>query len=628
MPKYVITAPDGVKYNVEGEGTEEEALAGFQAQWEPSAPAEASYSNEGRRTPQPALKKSLGTRTLEGAQDFGTSFHAGADTFGRSLDKWLRGGLNKVGVPNMTPETAEPADLDLNVAAAAAKARSPVASTVGKFAGQEAIPTLVGGGAGNLIGKGVLAGRALRDVSLLRRGVATLAENVGAGAVGGALGPQEGSRAVGALEGGVIGGGAGLVGSALLRGAQKGYRAVKDFSPIDDAGKYLSSLVNKGGSTTEAVLAKLRGVSASLPGSSVAAQAENNSLAAAEQYSRKYASERTRPGWNSIDETTSREGGEALGDAVANDLANLMPNVDAKKAALADTETMLGKIRMTTDSKKDFSAAMDNLANTDAKIIADPKAQAAIGVIKTIVEGDNAKTADVLSSLWTNVGDMGLSAPSERAIKQVLREHADAIGGGTWTQALDEYATAAKALETNKAASDIYGTFKSQFAGDKKDVSSAALGKALSKFGEVSEDGITILDKLDPNTRAAIQDVIERVGKSEAPTATNAGRLDRPNPWQVPERQSMPETTTVAGAIKNAIESAKRDTFGDRPDMVRDATDLALQNKQAFIEALDAAVKSGRIQEKDAALVRRMMTGVAAATGSSAVSGAHPYRSQ
>lgn len=67
MPKYRITAPDGKKFDVTGEGTAAEALAHFQSTYSPEPPPEPEE-------PPPAPSPTFGQRIGQGAADLASGF--------------------------------------------------------------------------------------------------------------------------------------------------------------------------------------------------------------------------------------------------------------------------------------------------------------------------------------------------------------------------------------------------------------------------------------------------------------------------------------------------------------------------------------------------------------------------
>lgn len=55
MPAYIVTAPDGKEYEIEGDGTQEEALAYFQSQWKPKPHLDPKSPSYGQAPTDPSL---------------------------------------------------------------------------------------------------------------------------------------------------------------------------------------------------------------------------------------------------------------------------------------------------------------------------------------------------------------------------------------------------------------------------------------------------------------------------------------------------------------------------------------------------------------------------------------------
>ena len=90
MPTYEITAPDGKRYEVSGDGTAEEALAHFQSQYKPRDPSEYDHTSK-------AWQDKYGpTSTMGGAQK-------GLAGFGKAFVDLARG-LGQLNVGQMSPQ--------------------------------------------------------------------------------------------------------------------------------------------------------------------------------------------------------------------------------------------------------------------------------------------------------------------------------------------------------------------------------------------------------------------------------------------------------------------------------------------------------------------------------------------
>lgn len=194
MAQYVITAPDGKKYRVSGDGTQEEALAAFQAQYKPASVDPAPDPSAGGGTlqigspigwPSGTLDTGIKTpqwldRTLSGIGKFPVDMARGAGQMLGMVDQQkideakkldaplMRTGAGKVGNVLGGAAFAAPAMLipGANTAVGASLIGAGVGASQPVATGDSRIANAAFGGAGGLAGYGVgkgisaLAGRA------------------------------------------------------------------------------------------------------------------------------------------------------------------------------------------------------------------------------------------------------------------------------------------------------------------------------------------------------------------------------------------------------------------------------------------------------------------------------------
>lgn len=466
---------------------------------------------------------------------------------------------------------------------------------------------------------------------ILKRSLARGVEGAVGGAVGGAVltpGKDE-TRAGNALQGAAFGGVAGPALGALGDGAlaAKDYLKSGKDAALARAESYFSKTLGKG--KMDSIESNLS-LPQELPMSTAAAVGRPE-LDSMERIARAKADVNANAKWHGLDARTNAAANTKLGSALGGDIAELQPMAQQKADILPEAQNFLDKIKLKDPDRQALANELINLKTKTTLFENDPKAIAFINnTAAQLLDPTAARTVGGLAHFETNLGDQSLNPKVIEAVRNVVRSHIDANSGGAWSAAYGIREGADAGLKNATAASNVANDFQSIYGGARGKVApsgEAAMGSkrlenSVNKFGETKADAMgNAEDLLKPDTRHQVNDLIDALRKAEGPRAGRGGTTAGDTPWgKVALDQGGNPLPIVDNHWVNMAKVVLRKVTGDRAGATQEAADLALRSTGGWQKMLDAASKNNDIKSSDAAMLARILRGVAPA-GASAVSG-------
>lgn len=594
MPTFRITAPDGKDYEITApEGaTEQEALTHFQANWKPEAagPAQASYSNEGHN--RPAKKDEPKPSILRQAID---TANAPFKWYGKQSYDAL------VGMAKGTRDLMESADktiLDMaptrTEGVVDPKYKSDESQTTNEMY-KEAGPAALGG---RIISDLALTGGPSTKAATATMGALKTAPRVLRNALGGAAGGSTGGALGGVGEDETRGGNA-LQGAALgsFLGAAAGeipgaLRATKEFlgvggadSALNKAYKYFQKALGPG--VNDSVRNNLD-LPRNLPMSTAAATGSDE-LGSLERISRATADPRANSRWSRLDGRTNRAANEAMNDATSagDDLLRLEPQV---REALRPAQEALNGIKVSPGERKAFASQIMELANDPLFRLS--AARPDLTRLAAAVQSPKANLGE-LAEFQTSLGaNNKMTGPQKARLIEIIDETIAAKDGGMWRQALGRREALAGQLDQADAANSIRNKFTGEYGeivgkptAGLPTVTGDKLEGAMRTQGTDRADKFYPVDRLTPQNRDALTELVGELRRAEGPRVGKGGTVSKDTPWG----------SIISDARGNPIPGANYWLF----DLLRKGVEKAgIKGGQATMKAADAALRNPRVWER------------------------------
>lgn len=521
MPKFVITAPDGKDYEVEGpEGaTEEQALAHFQQNWkpeaEPSAPTRSQA--EARR-----VDNAIDRRRSSLQEAYGPVAGSLAAGVGKTMSNFA----------NLVEDYSPPTAL---IKAFRGGKRNPINQSLEDYSRHEyeaADPILAGGAhlaseiAATSPAASAVGGATFRALPNANRILRAGAAGATSGAVGGGLGGggDAEERAENALKGAAAG--------AVLGGGIEAARPV---------GRYLSDFVPNPSKALRRAYDKIEGslggpqrmasVSSNLENPralpmTTAAAAGDEGLMAMESAARAKSTPANRYRWSNVDESTQREAWNRLqqGTVAADDL---IPRSVARDEALHGIQNQLDRMRLTQGAAQSLSDDIAQLARSPEFM--NSQGEAALNRLAAGVQREGF-TLGSLAHARTDPKMVGsLTDHQTGVLKEFLEGRLNQYSNGYWGQAMDEYRRFAELTDQSLASSkimdqfqDIAGVAKGATRNELPKVTSGRLRGAMTQQGISDKGTLQARDILDPTDRAHLDELTRALQQAEAPAAVRA----------------------------------------------------------------------------------------------------------
>jgi hypothetical protein len=588
MAKYIITAPDGKDYEVEGEGTQEEALAEFQAAWKPT-PSRAPAAPQKSGAEQVAEEMPWYQKALVGAG-------------GTLRDQYLGAkGL----VTDLSPEeAAEREEWKAN--------KEPLggwgtAGQVGAELALTAAPAmkgaqLVGRAASALPKAAALASKGGRVANL---GTAGRAATEGAIA-GGMLAPEAGesqlSRVGGAAGGAALGAALPL---ALAPAAKAKDWVAREFArkgPRVQERVYNNLERTLGKDALDRAVGDVQGGlgSSSLP-LSTAGTSRNLELAQLERGARSRGSAAE---WGELDKSVADEAWDELQNALSRST-----EVGPARAQRVSEIMAAGKAQMDALplSEKNRNALGKQIASLkgEQEVIANPEVRKVIDEALMTVADPNA-TLGALPQLYWRLGQEAGQSSAVQSAREAIKTMADQRSKGFFSKMMDDYGRQMDKVKQSESATGILREFSTDQGvpvtaktfGETPVIESKVLRRALAKHGEAPGKGST----MRPADRDRVEEMAEELRRHElyknAPGATGVDETKlesilasgRNNPiYMVPGLRGLARMATepVEHATKRTLDSALRDPM-EFMKMVqaKQARNAPLSDKERFLVQL------------------------------------------
>lgn len=611
MAKYAITAPDGHTYEVQGEGTEAEALAHFQSTWKPAP----DYSNEGRNRP-PVTAPEPGR--VDSALGMFKDTAMGAGKIVKDADI----GLLKSAVDNAASVSDALPGAKMLKMLGKTKGVTPVedaqkltqrlydeagpAAFVGKLGGDVA----VSGGGANAVGNTVGA--------LLKGKVPQMVAGAGnvatAGAAGGALLPpsEDETRAGNALKG--------AAGATVLGGLGKlyGYGKQAANAVLRNAEARAGAWMEKAGVNIPAVTNELQ-APRHLPMTTAAAGGDEALYGIEKALRREPMKDPGR--YAKLDDATNEEAWNKLSGVLDDSATRLPQRQIAKQDAMSGVEQQLDKVKLKADDIDSMALQLEQLRMGKAhgaKFI-ERGDQKALNDAIVAATNPNA-TLGSLARLHTNLNDPSLYPFTTPGNAQLVRDRVKAMidsrapTKGMWSTAEKQFKSTLQPLEESKAANEILSDFQEPIGGMAKgakapttipQVTEARLRGSVNTRGVDKTDPLAPVDRLNPVDRQQLEQLVADKLKAESVTQSKAIAAELPGG----RGGALPTSKAQAARsmISNLIDTRARGT--------REAMDRANMSVEGWEKMVKAAEADKRITASDAAMLVRILRGAGPTAG-------------
>ena len=521
MPKFVITAPDGKDYEVEGpEGaTEEQALAHFQQNWKP---APEVLPNQGQQADARRVDNAVDRRRSSLQEAYGPL----AGSLAAGVGKTVSNAANLI-------EDYSPASALIKTLRGGK--RNPINQSLEDYARHEyeaADPVLAGGAhiASEIAATAPAAGavgartfQALPNVNRILRAAATGATS---GAVAGGLGGSGDARD--RAENALQGAGAGAVFGGGIEAAKPVVRYLSDFFPT--ASKASRRAYDKienslgGPQRMGSVSSNLENPRA-LPMTTAAASGDEG-LMAMESAARAKSTPANRYRWSNVDEATQREAWNRLQQSTGA-ADDLIPRSVARDEALHGIQNRLEGMRLTPSAARGLGNDIAELARSPAFL--GSRGEGDLNRLAATVQRDGF-TLGGLANARTDPAMVGqLTDHQTGLLKEFLEGRLNQYSNGYWGQAMDEYRRFAGLTDQSLASSkildqfqDISGVAKGATRNELPKVTSGRLRGAMTQQGIADKGTLQARDILDPTDRIQLDELTRALQQAEAPSSVRA----------------------------------------------------------------------------------------------------------
>lgn len=617
MPTFRITAPDGKDYDVDApEGaSEQDALTHFQSNWRPelSEPAKANYSNEGRTLPKARDSRGVLERNSAFPQFLGrqvrdvvTGLGKGTRDLIESADKTI------LDVAPGVPSGAQV--YDPKYKSDESKSLDEAYKEAGPMAG-------VGRVAADLAITGGPSGKAATAATSVAKNVPRFLRNAIGGATGGAAGgalgavgegeTRAGNAAQGAAFGSALGSVAGEV-PAAIRGVKNFVGAGGPDAALAKAYKYFQKALGPG--VTDSVENNLT-LPRTLPMSTAAATGSDE-LGSLERISRGTADPRANSRWARLDSRTNRSANESMNNATSagDDLLRLEPEV---REALRPAQQALNAIAINPAERKAFSKEIMQLA--DEPLFRLSPSRQDLTRLAAQAMSPRANLGE-LAEFQTALGSSKMTGPQQARLIEVIDRTIAQKDGGAWRDALANRTQLAEELDRSTASNAIRNKFTGEYGetvgkptGGLPTVTGDKLETAMRTQGTGRADQIYPVDRLTPNNRDALTELVSELRRAEGPKSGKGGTVSKDTPWG----------SVISDARGNPIPGANYWFFDllrkgvqmagiKGGEVTKKAADSALRNPRVWERMLDA---DKRVTASDAKMMADILRGTSATSG-------------
>lgn len=575
--------------------------------------ANPDYSNEGRNAaaqkPVSATReifKALGGPVGEQVADLGAGVGKTVSAVAQGAEEGLRDlpagklltlALKSRGVDTdkkLTKGLADEANAAYDQAgplATAAKIGTDIAVTAGP---SKAVGTEIADAASKLpkVLKGALAG-------------------AGAGAAGaGYLPPGEGTnRALASAEGAALGMGVGAVGAA----ADPALKWMRDLVPNASraSGRAVKALRKAlGKPQIDSINANLQNPR-ELPMTTAAASG-NPGLAQIENQARANVSPRTRARWEGVDERTSQAAWQKTQEAFDRG-TKLDEATTAFKESLDPVFKKLDAVPVSQAQRAAFTDKLEGLKN-DRLFQMDDNAKWAINKLIANVADPNAKLGSLAQYELDLARSKAFSPDQAAALQKLVRETVDITSRGAWSKALTQQSVKGLELEQSQAANKMFNDFMDEggvvrgvTGNELPKVTSSRLRNAMAKQGIADKGQLSARDKLHPDDREQLNNVVRALQQAEYPRSVPAGKaIDTGSLGDA--LQNVPDGSMSGRSMRALI----RVVTGKRDDATAKAIETALRSPRGWESVMKMGDK--RISDDEAALLARILRAGPAAT--------------